>query len=139
MRRVVVDTNVLVSFLTDRDAEQQALAAALFEASQQGEIELLIHQMVIGEMVYVLDNLYRIERREIAQLLIDLLALPRVRTVDRVPWSQVLASWPRQIPDFADAVLVAATLAEHHDTIATFDRRFIARLRGSGLISYWDF
>ena len=33
MKRVILDTNVLVSFLTDRDAEQQAQAAALFEAA----------------------------------------------------------------------------------------------------------
>ncbi len=36
MKRVVVDTNVLISFLTDRNAEQQAQASELFEAAAEG-------------------------------------------------------------------------------------------------------
>ena len=44
VKRVVLDTNVLVSFLTDRDAEQQEQAAALFETAAQGEAELILHQ-----------------------------------------------------------------------------------------------
>lgn len=42
MKRIVVDTNVLVSFLTDRDAEQQEMAAALFEAAAHGEVQIVL-------------------------------------------------------------------------------------------------
>lgn len=51
MKRVVLDTNVLVSFLTDRNAEQQEQASALFEAASSGKTELVLHQIVITELV----------------------------------------------------------------------------------------
>ena len=137
MRRIVLDTNVLVSFLTDRNAEQQAQAAALFESAARAEAELMLHQTVIGEMVYVLRNLYRVERRDIARTLDDLLSTAGVTPVDEVIWSRVLALWPGAFPDFADAVLAAVTAQQRYDAVATFDQRFIRRLRRAGLAHYW--
>ena len=136
MRRVVVDTNVLISFLTDRNAEQQAQAVELFEAAAEGEIELILHQMVISEMVYVLGNLYQVEVAEIAEMIDDLLCSPGVKPVDEVVWSRVLELWPDAFKDFADAVLAAVTLEERHDAVATFDHAFVRQLRRAGLKSW---
>jgi len=137
MTRVLIDTNVLVSFLTDRDPEQQARAADLITAAAQREVQLLLHQQVLAELVYVLVNLYRRSREEIAAILRELLALPGALPVDELPWSLVLDLWPKQIPDFADAVLAATCKAGRHDSIATFDADFQRRLPGLGLEPYW--
>ena len=137
MKRVVLDTNVLVSFLTDRDAEQQAQAAALFEAAAQSEVELVLHQIVVGEMVYVLGNLYQVEAQEIAAMIDDLLASPGVKPVDELSWTLVLELWPGRVSDFADAVLAAVALGGRYDAVATFDRRFVRRLRREGIPRYW--
>ncbi len=137
MKRVVLDTNALVSFVTDRHPEQQAKTAALFAAAADRKIELILHQMVISEIVYVLGNLYRIKPAEVAGTIGDLLASPGVRPVDEVPWSKVLDLWPREITDFADAVLAAITLEEHFDAIATFERPFIRHLRHQGLVAFF--
>ena len=137
MKRVVLDTNVLVSFLTDRDAEQQAKAAALFESAAQGEVQLILHQMVISEMVYVLGNLYKVETQEIAGMLEDLLSSAGVIPVDEVLWTRVLEIWPGRFGDFADAVLAVATLEARYDAVATFDRQFVGQLRREELTPYW--
>ncbi len=137
MKRIVLDTNVLVSFLTDRDAEQQAQAAALFEAAAQGEVEIVLHQMVVAEMVYVLGNLYQVETREIAAMVDDLLSSPGAKPVDELSWTLVLELWPDRVPDFADAVLAAVAREGRYDAVATFDRRFVRRLRKEGIPRYW--
>ena len=136
MRRIVLDTNVLISFLTDRNAEQQAQATELFEAAAEGETELILHQMVISEMVYVLGNLYQVEVAEIAGMIDDLLCSPGVRPVDEVVWSRILELWPDTFKDFADAVLAAVTLEERFDVVATFDQAFARQLRRAGLKSW---
>lgn len=133
MSRIVLDTNVLVSFLTDRDPEQQARAAALFEDAAAGEVEIVLHQMVITEVVYVLGNLYKVDALQIAQVLDDLLSLTGVRPVDEVVWTRVFELWPDQVGDFADAVLAAVTLEGRYDAVATFDRGFAKALRRLGL------
>lgn len=137
MKRIVLDTNVLVSFLTDRDPRQQARAAELFTAASRAEVELVLHQIVATELVYVLRNLYRVEARRIAATIGELLALPGLLTSDDLPWAAVLDLWPATIPDFADAVLVAGTRAGRHDAIATFDLAFRRRLTRLGFISHW--
>jgi predicted nucleic acid-binding protein len=54
MREVLVDTNVLVSFFTDRNKEQQERAAALFRAASERELTLVVHAISMSEMIYVL-------------------------------------------------------------------------------------
>ncbi len=137
MKSVVIDTNVLVSLLTDRNAEQQAQAAALFEAAAEGEVELILHQMVLSEMVYVLGNLYKVEAAEIARTVDDLLSSSGVRPVNEVIWTRVLELWPDRVKDFADGVLTAVTLHERFDAVATFDQRFVKQLHREGLAAFW--
>ena len=137
MKRVVLDTNVIASFLTDRDPGQQAKAAALLDAAARREIEILLPQLVLAELVYVLQNLYQVSRAETAATLRDLLALPGLRTVDALPWPRVLELWPARIPDFADAALAAVCEHERFDAIATFDATFRRRLARLGLASHW--
>ncbi len=137
MKDVVVDTNVLISFVTDRNAEQQARAAELFEAAAAGELRLILHQAVISELVYVLGNLYQQEAVDIAGLLQELLATPGIATADEVSWNQLWDFWPERFPDFADALLAGVAREKRYDAVATFDQRFIRRLRRGGWGVYW--
>ena len=137
MTRVVLDTNVLVSFLTDRDLPQQAQAAGLLSRAAAGEIQVILHQTVVMELAYVLRNLYNMSSEEVAPLLRDLLALQGVVVADRLPWSAVLDLWPSQVPDLADAILAAVASVDRCDAIATFDMAFRRRMAKLGVKSHW--
>jgi predicted nucleic acid-binding protein len=137
MTSVVVDTNVILSFLLDRDAQQQEQATALIERAAARTVELVLHQQVLTELVYVLVNLYDQRREATAQIAGDLLALPGVRAMDSLDWGQVLELWPDPFRDFADAALAAACRCGGHDVIATFDADFRKALVELGLTSYW--
>lgn len=137
MTRILVDTNVLVSFLTDRDVEQQARAAQLLEAAAGRELELVLHQQVLSELVCVLANLYGRPCHEVSDTLRELIALPGIVVMSDLPWGLVLELWPVQLPDFADAALVAACRVGDHDAIATFDHAFRRRLPALGIQTLW--
>ena len=137
MKRVVVDTNVLISFLTDRDSRQQARAARLFEAAAAGDVQLILHQLVATELIYVLRAVYAVDAGEVAATLHDLLALPGVTPTDELPWPAVFALWPRKVEGFVDAALVAVTRAGQHDALATFDGRFLRQLSRLGVGTDW--
>ena len=136
MSRVLLDTNILVSVLTDRDLEQQARASEIFEMAATGKVRILLHQIVISELVYVLSNLYRVRAEKVAAILSDLLATPGVETVAALSWPRVLDLWPRRVADFGDAALAAAALEKRNVAIATFDQRFIRQLRREGVDSF---
>ncbi len=137
MTRLILDTNVLVSFLTERNSEQQQLAGELFQQAADGVINLLLPQAALFEMVHVLRNIHLVEDQEIAALFIDLFALPGVATLDPLPWSRLLRIWPSEIPDYGDACLAAIALAGHGDAVVTFDKKFQRRLEARGIAFPW--
>lgn len=137
MKRVGADTNVVVSFVTDRDREQQARAAELFGAATAGEHVLVLPQAVILETVYVLCNLYEAKPQAVSAVMRDLLSLPGVVIDDAVDWPTVWSSWPRRLGDFGDACLTAMALDGTFDVLATFDDAFARRARRRGIARYW--
>lgn len=137
MRQVLVDTNVLVSFLTDRDPQQQERSSVLFAAAAEGRHELVLHQSVLTEMVFVLRHYYAIEPAAVNTTLAGLLALPGVVARDEIAWPLVLDLWPKELGSFGDACVAAAAQRCRCDAVATFDRRFAGWLRRNQPDPYW--
>jgi predicted nucleic acid-binding protein len=137
MAHVLVDTNVLVSFLTDRNPRQQKVAAGLFAEAQSGSHRLVLHQAVITELVYVLGNLYQVPPARVRDTLESLVSFPAVEILDDVPWPKLFGIWPETMADFADAILASVATTGASDTVATFDSDFRKRLGRLGVECLW--
>jgi len=138
MKEILVDANVLVSFLTDRNEDQQKMAGALFKGAAQREHALVLHVISISEAVYVLRNLYKLDSMEISGAISRLLTIPGVISVGEVTWSLVFERWPQIIPAFGDAILAAAAGEARYDAVATFDGGLRKKLVKQGSVSYWS-
>lgn len=137
MRQVLIDANVFVSFLVERNEEQRAAAKALIDAAGDGEIEAFVTQFAIFEVTYVLQSYYSMPTPRVAALIRDLIALPGVTAVGDCPWKKVFDLWPERLGGLADASSVAVAMANHYDAIATFDQKMIRRMQSIGVESYW--
>jgi predicted nucleic acid-binding protein len=137
MRRVVVDANVLLSFIVDRNEKQRAVVKALLLQAEEGELVAIVPQFVVFEVVYVLQSTYRIPSGEIKSMIRDLIGLPGVLLIDECPWKRVMDLWPSPLPSIADAALAAIAANNRYDAVATFDRKLAKRLPELGVAAYW--
>ncbi len=133
MRRYVINTNALISFVTDRNLEQQRKIAPLFESATQMKAVILCHQHVLTEFIYVLDKIYQVPKDEIGRMIKDLIEMPGIEVLHEVDFKTVLSWWPDPISDFGDALIAATGKALRRTTVITFDRKFAAKLKALGI------
>jgi predicted nucleic acid-binding protein len=124
MKKVAIDTNVLISFVTDRNLEQQVQAARIFEAARRSQLTVACHQNVVTEFVYVLDRIYHVEPSVIQKMLRDLIDMPGVMLVNELDILCLLSVWPDKCLDYGDAVLLAFCKENKDIRLATFDCKF---------------
>jgi len=135
MKPLVIDTNALISFVTDRNPAQQEKIAAVFDDAAQLKIAILCPQNVLTEFVYVLEKIYKQPKSQIRSMMADFIALPGVQIIHTVDFETLLEFWPDKIGDFGDAIIAVVCKAKKGARVATFDERFIRVLQSAGLKS----
>jgi predicted nucleic acid-binding protein len=121
--RYLVDTNILVRFLSGDPPGQAAAARKLFARAAAGEITLDVSPMIVAKTYYTLHSFYGVERPVASAKLSLLLQQHGIRLREA---SQVLAALQRLQEakiGFADAYL-AAGATEENLPVASFDRDF---------------
>lgn len=129
MKKYVIDTNVLLSFVTDRNLQQQASVAPLFTAASNFKCTLICHQFVLTEFIFVLDKVYSTPKETINTMVRELLAMPGVELRHAVDFTRVLSLWPDRMPDFGDAVVAAIGMEVKGALIVTFDQKLRSCLK----------
>lgn len=135
MKKYIIDTNALISFVTDRNPTQQEIVVPLFEAASRVKCTLVCHQFVLTEFVFVMDNVYKTPKETINSMLRDFIAMPGVEVCQQTDLSVVLSLWPSKIADFGDALIAATGKAMKGTIIVTFDVKFKSALKKLGLDS----
>ena len=121
-----VDTNVLVRYLTNDDAEQARKAVSVLAGADR----ILVTHTVLLELAWVLRAVYELSPETIHRSLLQVLGLPNVRVEKAEQIVQALA-WYETGMDFADALHLA--LAAGVERFVTFDQRFVKTATAQGL------
>jgi predicted nucleic acid-binding protein len=121
--RYLVDTNVLLRFLTGEPSGQAAASRKLFERAAGGEVILEISPVIVAEAFYTLNSFYGVARKITAQKLSLLLQQHGVRLHDANSVLSALELIQSANVGFADAYL-AACADEEKISVASFDRDF---------------
>jgi predicted nucleic-acid-binding protein len=129
VKKYLIDTNALISFVTDRNPAQQEIVAPLFEAASRLKCIIVCHQFVLTEFVFVMDKVYGTPKETINSMLRDFIAMPGVEIYQQTDFSSVLSVWPLRIADFGDALIAATAKALKGTAIVTFDVKFKSALK----------
>ena len=136
MKNCIIDTNALISFVTDRNVAQQDKIAKLLASATQLKVKVLCPQNVITEFAYVMDSVYRIDKAAIRGIVRDFIRLPGVEIVHQLSLKTLFTFWPEKVPDYGDAIIAALCQDTRGSSVATFDRKFKAKLMRLDLSVY---
>ena len=121
--RAVIDTNLLIRFLTEDDPEKAKAVESLLSKAGKGEIRILIPSVVIAELVWVLKSFYDMQTGEISELVGAVLNTPGLDTQDKSILREALKTFERKGIDFVDAWILEFARDRNIKTIYTFDRK----------------
>jgi len=119
--RVLLDTNVVVRFLTRDNEEYFLKSVAIFQEIEEGKIEAMLMDFIVAEIVYVLHRIYKHNKKEIATTLKKLLLYEHLYTENKLITFEALEIYAEKNIDFADAVLCAKQRLEGFEIIS-FDK-----------------
>ena len=113
-----IDTNVLLSLLTQRDAAQSERATKLIAS----HAPIFLNDIVLIEFVWVCRSRLALDQRAIVDWLEIILAAAEFTFRDRSAIERAVARFRRPHCDFADALIGEANLGLTCDTTMTFDK-----------------
>ncbi|HET9560159.1 MAG TPA: type II toxin-antitoxin system VapC family toxin [Actinomycetota bacterium] len=113
-----IDTNVLIRHLTGDPPEQAARATRLLSPADQ----LLLPDLVVAEVVYVLESVYKVPRARVAELARAIVAFPAIEVADEPVLLRALEVYEVHRLDFADAYLVAEAETSGVNAVVSFDK-----------------
>lgn len=128
MHKAIVDTSVILRILlADDDLKRKASVKLLKEAKSKG---VLLHLLPVAvmEVVFVLDKVYKLERKHIQELVIALLNTPDLSIEMESVFRRAIEAYADKNVKFADAVMAFWGLERGLTTIFTYDERDFKRI-----------
>ncbi len=125
MNYIILDTNIIIRFITGDDKIKQEKTARLFEKIKEGKIAAFIHDVIFAEIVFVLvsKKLYSLPKHKIQTLLLPIVNLTNIKFNSKKKIKRALELFVQYDVDFEDA-LIAAYAENEKTEIISFDRDF---------------
>ncbi len=129
-KRVVIETNLLIRYLTADDPQKAKVVDNLIESALKGGIRILIPSIVIAELIWVLESFYQVEADTTAELVDAILNTPGVDVTEKTIIHAALKLYRKKNIDFIDAWIIEFAKERGVKTIYTFDKKHFKDIKG---------
>ncbi len=118
-----LDTNVIIRFLVKDDIEQAEKVLSLFKKAEREKEEFFVPLVVVLEMIWVLESVYKVKRDKIIEAITDLLYLPVLEFENRSAIKSFL--WGAKVSSMELSDLLIASVAKDKgcEKVISFDKR----------------
>lgn len=117
-----LDTNLLVRYLTRDDDDQYQKAKAYLEAHCTQNNPCLVNNIVLCELVWVLQSVYKQERSAIISVLEKLLRTKQLSFFDKDAARAALRDFKKSKADFSDCLIGRLNTQAGCNETASFDQ-----------------
>ena len=128
MKKVFVDTNLFMRYLTNDVPTQIDKVERLFDLAEKGKVKLVTGPPVFFEMAWTLKSFYNMSRKRIYECLYGILGLPGLEVADLDIIEEALDFYNHTSTDFNDAYIAVLSKKIGADSIATFNAKHFKNL-----------
>lgn len=119
-----LDTNILLRYLTRDDEQKAQRALDLLLKVEQGEEKVITSPLVIFEVVFTLQNFYKVPRQQIRELVLPIIFLRGLQLPDKNVYHHAFDLYTSKNISFADAYNAAYMFSEEISYVYSWDRDF---------------
>ncbi|MEA1923460.1 MAG: type II toxin-antitoxin system VapC family toxin [Pseudomonadota bacterium] len=118
-----IDTNILVRFLVGDDELQAEKVYNIFKKVESNKGELFVPLLVVLELIWVLESVYEIPRKEIIDSISELLLMPILKFENLSAIQQFTQNAPENKYDLSDLLIAHSAAEQGCESIITFDKK----------------
>ena len=126
MDRVIalLDTNILIRFLTLDKSEKYKNLYTFFESLERGKMRVELKLIVLFQVIFVLKSFYRVPKEHIVGGIIDLLKCKGITIKEKKIIQRALELWRKKNVEIVDCYLIACLERDAQNLLYSYDRDF---------------
>jgi predicted nucleic-acid-binding protein len=120
----LLDTNVLIRFLTSDKTQKFRGVYAFFESLERGDLRVELKLIVLFQVIFVLKSFYSVPIEDIARGMLDILEYKGIIIKDKTIVRRMLTLWHDNKFDIVDCYLIACLEGDKQNILYSYDRDF---------------
>ncbi len=120
----LLDTNVLIRFLTCDKTQMFRGVYTLFESLERGDLRVELKLIILFQVVFVLKSFYSVPIKDIATGMLDILEYKGIIVKEKRIVRRTLTLWHDNKLDIVDCYLIACLEGDRQNILYSYDRDF---------------
>ena len=120
-----IDTNIFLRVFIKDNTDQATYSRQFLHEIRRGNLKAVTSSLVLAEVGWTLNSLYKFDRLKIAKLLNSIINLSGLTIVDKVDWPIALTHFQTKNIKLIDSLIASVKeIRERKWTIVTYDHDF---------------
>lgn len=122
MKKIVIDTNVILRFVLNDDKNQLSEVKKLFEAIEEGQFQPYISSIILLEIHFVLTKIYKFSFDEVGDVFDRVMEMRNLTIIEKTHSIQAVEVYKKYKIKMGDCLI--ATQIPKGGMLVTFDKDF---------------
>lgn len=120
----LLDTNVLLRFLTADKSKKYKRLYEFFESLERGDMRVELKLIVLFQVIFVLKSFYNVPKGDIAGGIQNILKYKGISIKEKKIVQRTLELWSKKNVEIVDCYLIACLEKDSQNLLYSYDRDF---------------
>lgn len=130
IRKAFIDTNIILRILVADDPEKRKACEKLIREAPDKGVLLHVLPVTILETVWVLEKVYRLDRKRVREIVEAIINTPELLVEMREVLLKALRDYDEKNVKFSDALMAHWGVEKGYRIVYTYDRKHFDRIDG---------